>query len=164
METLFTEIETYLDKEVIKALITKYFRAIDDKCADLDIIKDIFTTDAKITRPDGSVIAGHKGILEAYQHSIEKFKVTQHQTSDYIINVAYGLASVRANTMAMHMWADSDATPLLNGTYFYNGVVVCAQAVRTKEKWQLQELSFRSVWRLEDGVHKVANFLKQRSA
>ncbi len=68
------------NKTAISELLIVYFNTIDDKCLNMDIVKRIFITDAKIKRPKGSETAGHQNIPEVNNNrSFARFSATQHK-------------------------------------------------------------------------------------
>jgi hypothetical protein len=161
METAEVQIKNYLEKKAISDLLTGYFRAIDDKCFDLAAIEATFTGDARIVRPNGSETAGHDNILEANKKSFARFKATQHVLTDFIIDLDGAAASLRANLTGMHLWADNETNPSLNGKHFHAGIVLTAKAVKVNDEWRLGELAYRSVWRIGEGMAEMANFSKE---
>src|SRR5262245_24094008 len=51
-----------VNKSEITRVVNSYFRALDEKNFDADHYATIFTTEAKVTRPDGSSLTGPKEI------------------------------------------------------------------------------------------------------
>lgn len=150
----------YLDKMQINELLVSYFRSIDNKEFTLDVVMATFTPDACIIRPDDSVTVGQEQILEVNRKSFIRFKVTQHMTSDYHINVSGNEASLSANLFGMHVWAYDEKIPELSDKCFYAGVVLDAGLRKQESGWRIQELKYRSVWRRGDGMLEMARLIK----
>jgi hypothetical protein len=148
----------YFEKTQISDLLIRYFSAIDDKRLDLSIIETTFTNDVRILRPNGSVLVGHKNILDSQKTSFERFKATHHVTTDYIIDVNEKIATIRTNLTAMHLWADDDNNPSLNNKHFLAGAIVFAKVIKIDNKWRISELVNKNVWRTGDGMSEMANF------
>jgi hypothetical protein len=148
------------EKLQVSELLSRYFSAIDDKHFELDIIEATFTADARILRPNGSETVGHGNILEVNRKSFARFKATHHVSSDHIIDIAGDTATVRANLTGMHLWADDENNPSLNGKHFYAGIVLTAKAVKADNSWRISELAYRNIWRTGDGMAEMAKFIR----
>ena len=150
--------EEYLERLRINDLFTRYYAAIDDKQFDVNIIKAIFTGDARIIKPNGLGTLGCDNINDANKKSFARFKATHHVTSDYIIDIAGDTASVRANLTGMHLWADDERNPTPNNKHFYAGIVLAAKVNLVNNNWLISELVYRNVWRTGEGLAEMAKF------
>ena len=147
----------------INNLLNRYFGAIDDKILDLEVVKDTFTSDGKIIRPDGSVLQGHEVILENQNNSFSRFRATHHTISNLIADVENGTAEIRANIIAMHMWLNAQTDPYSLQTYFVAGGVLHGSAILTEESWLLKNLSNDIKWRTGTGLGNMVSFGKLKS-
>ena len=157
-----TQIEDILNRACVSDLLTKYFRAIDDKCLELTIIEATFTNDARIIRPNGSATIGHSNIFDGHTKSFNRFKATHHVITDYIIDITGSKATLRANLTAMHLWADNDSNTSLNSKHFLAGGVLTAKAMKINDGWRISELQNRNVWRTGEGMTEMANYEKPK--
>ena len=156
--TIEQQIKEHLEKVQISDLLIRYFRSIDDKQFDINIIESTFTGEARIVRPNGSVTFGHENILDVNRKSFARFKATHHVTTDYIIDITGDTAMVRANLTGMHLWAEDENNPIPGNKSFHAGVVITAKATRIENKWRLDELTYRNVWRTGEGISEIAKF------
>lgn len=147
-----------IEQTQISRLLTNYFAAIDDKSLDKAVVEETFTKEAKILRPNGSTTLGHHDILAGYHKSFARFKSTHHVIPNYIIDICSGRASLRANLTAMHLWADNEENPDLNGTSFLAGAVLSATAILIDNTWRISELKNRNVWRIGSGMMEMAYY------
>ena len=91
-------------------------------------------------------------ILAGQSESFARFRATQHLISDHVVDVVGAdVAAVRANLIAMHVWADGQGDPNSLERYFVAGGVLRAQARRSGVGWRLTELQVRNVWRSGSG-------------
>lgn len=58
----------------------------------------------------------------------------------------------------MHLWADNEENPDLNGTYFLAGAVLATTATLIGNDWRISELKNRNVWRPGSGMTAMANY------
>jgi hypothetical protein len=147
---------TWADKLAIIELIAKYFQLIDDKEFETEKLHAVFTGDATLTRPNASVVTGPAEIAESNKKSFVRFRATQHLPSGYVVDVAGDDATLRANVMAMHLWADGYGDPNALDRHFVGGVVLRASARRTADGWRLTNLGGHNVWRGGSGLGMMA--------
>jgi len=95
----------------LSELLTKYFQLIDDKDFAAEKLLAIFTEHGTVTRPNDSVVSGPAEIAESNKKSFSRFRATQHLPSGYLVEIAGDEATIRANVMAMHLWADGYGDP-----------------------------------------------------
>src|SRR5215213_627434 len=100
-----TQSDQWENRLAIAELLTKYFRALDDKDFETETFAAIFTEDA----------------------------------------------TVRANLVAIHLWADGFGDPSSLDKHFSAGGVITAAARRKKDGWRLLSLENRVVWRTGSG-------------
>jgi SnoaL-like domain len=158
----FTKEAELFDHLQISGLLSRYFRAIDDKCLDLTIVKATFTTDGRVVRPNGSALIGWEDIFNSQKKSFARFRATHHVTTDYVIEITGDTAQVRANLTAMHLWSDDECDPNSLQTHFVAGGVLLVLAKRTSDGWRISELVNRNTWRSGAGMSVMGNY--ERSA
>ncbi len=147
-----------IEKTEITNLLINYFRAIDEKQLDTEIVKETFTSDAKIVKPNGAISVGHQEILDGQLKSFERFKATQHVTSDFTIEILNYEASIRTNLSAMHIWGANAENADLEGKHFHAGGVLSTKAIKENGNWLISEWIFKNVWRFGDGMSEMARF------
>jgi hypothetical protein len=152
------QLKDIIERAQITDLLIRYFAAVDDKCIDIKIVKDTFTIDAKIIRPDGTAIVGQENILESHTKSFARFKATHHVITNFIINITKDMAALRSNIIANHVWADNENDPSLNNKYFLADGVLSAKAIKVDGQWRISELKNNVVWRTGDGMKEILNF------
>ena len=136
-----------INKAEITSAVNSYFRALDQKDFDAQRFATIFTTEAKVTRPDGSSLTGPKEISSSHQHSFARFESSQHFLTGHEIAIDGNTASVRANLIAMHMWQGSktDANKLDN--FFVAGGVIHATLMQSDGQWKISQMTNAVHWR-----------------
>jgi SnoaL-like domain len=139
------------DRAEISGLLSRYFSAIDDKRLDRATMEAVFTADGRMTRPNGASLAGPEAIAASLNESFARFRATHHVSSDHVIDLDADSARIRANLIAMHLWADTERDPNTLQTHFLAGGVVHALAVRTDRGWRISEVSLRNTWRTGSG-------------
>jgi hypothetical protein len=147
-----------VDHLQISGLLSRYFRAVDDKCLDLTIVKATFTTDGRVVRPNGSALIGWDDILNGQTKSFARFRATHHVTTDHVIEITGDTAQMRANLTAMHLWSDAECDPNSLQTHFIAGGVLLVLAKRTVDGWRISELVNRNTWRSGAGLSVMAKF------
>ena len=152
------QLKSIVERTQITELLIRYFAAVDDKCLDMKIVKETFTIDAKIIRPDGTAIVGHENILESHIKSFARFKATHHVITNFIVNINNDIATLRSNIIANHLWADNENNPSLNNKHFLADGVFSAQAIKVNNHWRISELKNNIVWRTGDGMKEILNF------
>jgi hypothetical protein len=157
------QMKKYFQEAQISNLIIRYFRAVDDKQLDIEIVEATFTNDARIERPNGSALVGHNDILDGQKKSFARFKATHHVTTDYIIDINENTATIQTNLTAMHLWADNGNNPTLNNKHFLAGGVLIAKAVKTDNNWRLCKLTNRNVWRTGEGMTEMVNYERPKN-
>ncbi len=151
-----------VEKTQITDLLIKYFAAIDDKCVNMEIVKATFTRDAKIIRPDDSEIVGQENILDGHLKSFARFKATHHVITNFIVDISNGIATLRSNVIANHLWADNENNPSLNNKNFLADGVFSAKAMKVDDHWRICELKNRVIWRTGDGMKEILNFARSK--
>ncbi len=120
-------------------------------------MSSIFTNDAKAVRPNGETRVGPRNIGESQRQSFVRFRATQHLVSSHIITINGDDAEVRANLVAMHLWADGNGDPNALESYFLAGSVVQAKAEKTSTGWRISELVVRNTWRTGSSFDAILN-------
>jgi hypothetical protein len=139
------------DREEISGVVSRYFSAIDDKRLDPATMESVFTANGRMTRPNGASLTGPEAIAASLGESFARFRATHHVSSDHIIDLDGDRARLRANLIAMHLWADTERDPNTLQTHFLAGGVLHALAVRTSQGWRISEVSMRNTWRTGSG-------------
>ena len=152
------QLKDIIEKTEIADLLVRYFAAVDDKCIDIKIVRETFTIDAKIIRPDGTAIVGQENILESHLKSFARFKATHHVITNFIVNINNDMAALRSNIIANHIWADNENDPSLNNKNFLADGVFSAQAIKLNDHWRISELKNNVIWRTGDGMKEILNF------
>ncbi len=144
--------EDLAERVALIELMGRYFAAVDDKRLDVATVEASFAEDGRLVRPNGSALVGVQEILAGQSESFARFRATQHLISDHVVDVVGAdVAAVRANLIAMHVWADGQGDPNSLERYFVAGGVLRAQARRSGVGWRLTELQVRNVWRSGSG-------------
>jgi len=136
-----------VNRAEITSAVNSYFRALDQKDFDAQRFATIFTTEAKVTRPDGSSLTGPKEISSSHQHSFARFESSQHFLTGHEIAIDGNTASVRANLIAMHMWQGSHTNANKADNFFIAGGVIDANLVRANGQWRVSQVSNTVLWR-----------------
>jgi SnoaL-like domain len=139
------------DRAEISDLVSRYFSAIDDKRLDPATMEAVFTASGRMTRPNGASLTGPGAIAASLGESFARFRATHHVSSDHIIDLDQDSARIRANLIAMHLWADTERDPNTLQTHFLAGGVLHALALRTSRGWRISEVSLRNTWRTGSG-------------
>ena len=142
----------------ITEVINRYFAALDQKQFDVTTMSQIFAEDAIIVRPHGAVTKGPKEIGDSHSRSLSRFQATQHLTSGFIITLKDDTsAEIRANLIAMHLWAegygDPNADP--NDNFFLAGGVITGRMILEAGGWRVTELTNQVVWRRGSGFQQM---------
>ena len=91
----------FFDRLEICDLLSRYFRAIDDKRLDLTLVKATFLEDGRIVRPNGSALNGWQDILDGQTKSFARFRATHHVITDQVIDIEGDTAKLQANVTAI---------------------------------------------------------------
>lgn len=150
----------FFDRLQLGELPSRYFRAVDDKQLDLKIVQATFTPDGRIVRPNGSALVGWENILEGQNTSFARFRATHHITTNFVIDLDGDTATVRANMLAMHLWAFGATDSLSLEQHFVAGGVLHLSAIRTGDGWRLTEMENRVAWRSGAGMALMASMAK----
>ncbi|HMF93441.1 MAG TPA: nuclear transport factor 2 family protein [Vicinamibacterales bacterium] len=142
----------------IADLINRYLAALDQKQFDVTTMSQIFADDARIVRPNRAVTKGPQEIGDSHSRSLSRFQATQHLTSGFIVTLKDDAsAEIRANLIAMHLWAeghgDPDADP--NDNYFLAGGVISGHVTLGAGGWRITELTNQVIWRRGTGFQQM---------
>jgi SnoaL-like domain len=149
--------QVWFDRLEITEVLNQLFQAVDEKNFDETTLSRIFTTEAKAVRPNGVAVVGPRSIGESQRQSFVRFRATQHLVSGQVITINGDDAEVRANLVAMHLWADGNGDPHALESYFLAGSVVQAKAEKTSSGWRISELVVRNTWRTGSGFASIVN-------
>lgn len=145
----------WIDRLEIIRVFDGYFRALDEKDFGISRMEQIFSTDAEVIRPHGIVTRGPEEIGTSHSKSFARFRSTQHLISNHDVSVKADSAEVRANLVAIHIWADTDPASKLSDSSFIAGGVVVAQAVRTPQGWRISKTTNNVIWREGTGFSEI---------
>jgi hypothetical protein len=138
-----------LDSARTKQVFNRYFRALDEKNFDESHLQELFTRDARITRPNGSYLVGPKEIGDSQTKSFARFRNTQHILTGHDVEIDGDSAAIRANMIAIHVWKDSSTAErdILKSSFIAGGVVTAKLLRSPDERWRLSSLESRIIWR-----------------
>jgi len=137
----------FINKYEITNIVNSYFRALDEKNFDARHFASLFTSEAKVTRPNGASLIGPEEIRASHAKSFSRFEGSQHYVAGHDITVDGSTARVRANLVAMHMWqgSNTDANKLDN--FFLAGGVIQATLLQSDGQWKISQMSNAVLWR-----------------
>ena len=107
----------------------------------------IFTSQAKVTRPNGASLIGVEEISASHDKSFARFEGSQHLLTGHDISVNANTAIVRANLVAMHIWKGSNNNANKADNFFVAGGVIRAELAQTDGQWKISQLRNDVVWR-----------------
>lgn len=138
-----------LDSARTKQVFNRYFRALDEKNLDESHLQELFTPDAKITRPNGSFLVGPKEIGDSQTKSFARFRNTQHILTGHDVEIDGDAATIRANLIAIHVWKDSPIAErdLLKSSFIAGGIVTAKLLRSADGRWRLSSAESRIIWR-----------------
>ena len=146
-----------MHRVAITEVINRYFAALDQKQFDSTTMSQIFAEDAKIVWPHGGVTQGPKEIGDS--HSLSRFRATQHLPSSFIITLKDDTsADIRANLIAMHLWAEGHGDPNAdpNDNFFLAGGVITGHVTMVEAGgWRITELTNQVIWRRGTGFQEM---------
>ncbi|MEV0029909.1 nuclear transport factor 2 family protein [Nocardia sp. NPDC050793] len=135
------------DRAEVSALLSRYYRAVDDKRVDRTLVEETFAADGRWVSPTGLARIGFEAITAQQIEAIALFRATHHMTTDHIIRIEGDSARLQANVTAMHLWASGTGDEAALESHFLAGGVFDGHAVRTSAGWRFSELALRIVWR-----------------
>ncbi|MGV9614426.1 nuclear transport factor 2 family protein [Nocardia xishanensis] len=135
------------DRAEISALLSGYYRAVDDKRVDRALVEATFAVDGRWVSPTGVARVGREAIAAQQIDAIALFRATHHTTTDHLIELEGDTARLQANVTAMHLWASGTGDEAALESHFLAGGVFEGHAVRTGVGWRFSELALRIVWR-----------------
>lgn len=91
-----------VDRFHITDVVNRYFQALDRRAFDFETFQRLFTSDAKVVRPNGTELIGPDEISARHHESFARFEGTQHLLTGHDIHLEGGAAEVRVNLVAMH--------------------------------------------------------------
>lgn len=147
------------EKVEIVELVNRYFAALDQKQIDSATMSALFAADAKILRPNGTVMLGPQGVAESHSLSLSRFRATQHVTSGFIVafDENQRAGEFRANLVAVHMWAEGHGgqrTDPSDNCFVAGGVITGRVALGTAG-WEISELANQVTWRHGVGLRQM---------
>jgi hypothetical protein len=131
----------------VTQVVNRYFRALDERNFEASHLQLIFTPDAEIIRPNGAATVGPEMIGNSHKESFARFESTQHLLIGPDVTIDGEKATMRANLVAMHLWANSKTKISSPEDFFLAGGVITAQLLHTPEGWKISHLENNIVWR-----------------
>ncbi|MFJ9690453.1 nuclear transport factor 2 family protein [Streptomyces bacillaris] len=136
------------DHVEISMLISRFFRALDERKFEGDWARSYFTDDVRTVTPIGS----SDGIeaMDDTEEALGRYARTQHIASDVLVDTeaASGSAKASWNALMTHVHHDTtlqqrgkDANPLFTVGGYYE-----AELRRTGGGWRISHMSVRAVW------------------
>lgn len=133
-----TEASKVSDELEIRALLSRYARAVDTK--DWDLYRAVFTDDAQIDYSSAGIPAASRDeIADLFGAAFEPIPWTMHYITNVECNIDGDVATVRAmfyNPMQLPGMAEQSSC---GGYYFHD-------LVRTPEGWRSRHLREDNVW------------------
>ncbi|GAB3580093.1 hypothetical protein GCM10027445_49790 [Amycolatopsis endophytica] len=130
----------------ISALVSRLFRALDERKFDGDWHRDYFTDEVRMVTPLG-VSEG----AEAVRHtadSVGRFVRTQHLATDLLTDIDGNAATASWNALMVHVHREAtlerrgaDANPVFTVGGHYD-----ADLRRTPDGWRFDRMSIRAIW------------------
>jgi len=153
----------YTSALAITEVVNRYFATLDERKLDVETLNGIFTTDAKIARPHGSITVGPLAIGESHTENFSRFRATQHMASGVIVTLVSDTeARFRGNLVAMHLWAEGQGDPNVDPSenYFLAGGVITGRATLFSGCWRIAEMANDVVWRRGTGFRQMLKEMK----
>jgi len=144
-----SELCYFLDSARTQLVFNRYFRSLDEKNFDESHLQELFTPDARITRPNGSYLVGPKEIGDSQTKSFARFRNTQHILTGHDVEIDGDSAAIRANMIAIHVWKDCSTAErdILKSSFIAGGVVTAKLLRSPNGRWLLSSLESRIIWR-----------------
>ncbi|MFF1439211.1 nuclear transport factor 2 family protein [Streptomyces sp. NPDC058295] len=139
---------TQTDHTEISMLVSRFFRALDERRFEGDWARHYVTDDVRTVTPVGAADG-----VEAMAHAreaLERYARTHHIASDLLVVVepASGRATASWNALMTHMHHDAtleqrgeDADPLFTVGGYWE-----AELRREREGWRISRMSVRAMW------------------
>ena len=108
-------------------VLNRYFRLLDERVFEIDRFAEVFAADGVVLRPNGTSMTGPTEIVESHRKSFARFVAAQHPLVGHDVEAEGRGVSVRANLVAMHLWAENVAG-VIEGPddFFVAGAVITA--------------------------------------
>lgn len=155
METRLTQL---INQSEIERVVNRYFQALDEKRFDAEFLAGIFAPDARVVRPNGSILVGPRAIGESHAHVLGHFHATQHIAGSFIVTpVGESETRFRANLVAMHVWAEGQGDPDVdpNENSFLAGGVLTGRVTLLANGWRIAEIANDVIWRRGTGWREL---------
>ncbi|MFJ3106426.1 nuclear transport factor 2 family protein [Streptomyces sp. NPDC086835] len=131
---------THQDHIEIGLLVTRFFRAMDERAFPSGWARDCLTDDARMVAPVG-IFEGAEAV-RGTEEALKRFARTQHMASDLLTDVDAGSDTARAswNALMVHIHHEGD-DPLFTVGGRYE-----AEPRRTKEGRRFSRMAVEAVW------------------
>ncbi|WP_066039211.1 nuclear transport factor 2 family protein [Herbiconiux solani] len=149
-------IDAGLAAEAVQVL-NRYFRLLDERSFEVHRFAEVFADDGVVLRPNGTSMTGPTEIVESHRVSFARFAATQHLLTGHDVEPEGDGLSVRANLVAMHLWAEN-ANGVISGPddFFVAGAVITASLVRSPAGLRIARLVNTNVWKGGSGFGSMA--------
>ncbi|MFF3201293.1 nuclear transport factor 2 family protein [Streptomyces sp. NPDC002962] len=143
-----TTTTTQTDHTEISRLVSRFFRALDERKFEGDWARDYVTDDVRTTTPIGA--ADGVDAMAHAREALERYARTQHITSDLLVDVepASGRATASWNALMTHVHHEEtlrrrgeDADPV-----FTVGGHWEAELRREHGGWRISRMSVQAMW------------------
>lgn len=129
-----------VDRQHIVDLVTSVGRCLDER--DFDGLRQLFTDDATIATPGGTV-SGHDALVAQARRGHSRDKGIQHLITNHLVDIDGDRASVRANLLVAFAGAGpEDPQPFLLGEVYR------FELRRSADGWRINSLQSTPVWSL----------------
>ncbi|QJT05689.1 nuclear transport factor 2 family protein [Streptomyces asoensis] len=139
---------TQTDHTEISTLISRFFRALDERKFDGDWARGYLTDDVRTVTPIGAA-DGVEAMAHA-EEALERYARTQHIASDVLVDVeaAAGRATASWNALMTHVHHDATLQQRGEGAnpLFTVGGYWEAELRRVREGWRISRMSVQAMW------------------
>lgn len=138
-------------------VLNRYFRLLDEKSFEIEQFAEVFADDGAVLRPNGTSMVGPIAIVESHRTSFARFAATQHLLTGHDVETDGDSVMIRANLMAMHLWAEN-AHGVIDepDDFFLAGAVITASLVASPTGWRIRRLVNTNVWKAGSGFANMA--------
>lgn len=139
------------------AVLNPYFRLLDEKSFEIAQFAEVFADDGAVLRPNGTSMVGPAAILASHRTSFARFAATQHLLTGHDVEPDGDGVMIRANLMAMHLWAENAHGVIgERDDFFLAGAVITASLLASPSGWRIRRLVNTNVWKAGSGFGNMA--------
>ena len=149
-----TDVSTFLQ---VTGTLNRYFRLLDERSFEVERFAEVFDATGLVLRPNGTSLTGPGEIVESHRSSFARFSATQHLLTGHDVETTADGATVRANLVAVHLWAkNSDGVIHGADDVFVAGAVIVAAMTDSGHGWRIDRLTNTTVWKAGSGFASMA--------